>query len=621
MSEIEYTAPELALASAHPSVSAWSIDHVYADPPAAAMAIEAFLQSPENENHPPTIAGAHFVLGAAYAVMGELNVAEEHLDTAEAIFTEIGDELGLAHVTLRRDLVWHQREEFHHPLATFPALIQVARKHGDGWLEAALLSDLGLINLRMGNPPDGVDSLFAALAIAEQGTDRLQETVIRMNLAGAFIALHDFEVAAVWLSQCIAARKSSRPDGIVFECTQALAECEEQLGHPERALQLLDDALTMAEGLEFPFGMAESSYDQGQTRLRLGRKDDAAIAFKRSIANFQKIDTPISQARIVMCEWWLESIAGEFTEKTYRALVEVAEQGIVAPYIRAFDLHDALSQSAEALGLDREAVFHLRESRRLTKEYWEQIAERQSRVALKRHQLATAERAAEQEREHREELARALDAAEASNDENQRLLAKLRAQSVILEQQATEDALTGIGNRRYFDTHLERELARALQFERPISVSLADIDNFKEINDRNSHRIGDEVLVTVAGILRETLRDSDIFARYGGEEFAFIFPEAESEEASRLAEAVRSAIETHPWSQLASGLSVTLSIGLVTRIGPVNSSQLVSAADSLLYLAKSSGKNQVRHRVVSNDSVDADLLFAGYRPRIWTTVQ
>lgn len=620
MSETEYTAPERALASVHPGIAAWSIDRVYPDPPAAVEAVTALLDLAEVKNDPASIAGGHFVLGAAYAVLGDLDVAESHLDRAEQVFRENGNDLGVAHVTVRRDLIWHQQEQFHHAFERFPAALEIARKHQDVWLEAAILSDLGLINLRMGDVPAGVDSLFAALAVAERGFDRMQETVIRMNLAGAFVELHDFEAASEWLEQCIHACKPFRQDGIVFECTQMLAVCEEQLGQPERALQLLDDAVRLAESLEFPFGMAESSYDQGQIRLRLGQVDEARMAFKRSINHFRNVDTAVAGARISLCEWWLESIDKRFTENTYQALAEIADQGIVAPYIRAFDLYDALAQSAEALGMDREAVAHLRKSRALAEAYWAKIAERQARVALKRYQLASAERTAQQERQHREELAKALDAAEQLNAENQALLAQLRAQSIILEQQATEDALTGIGNRRYFDAQLEHELNRAQQFERSLSVALADIDNFKEINDRYSHRIGDEVLVAVAAILRGLLRSPDVYARYGGEEFAFIFPESDSVRVGVLAETVRRAIAQHDWGSIAIGLTVTVSMGLITRTGSVSPIQIVSAADSLLYRAKRTGKNQVEHQVVDDESIDNHPLFVGDRSDSWIVI-
>jgi tetratricopeptide (TPR) repeat protein len=162
-----------------------------------------------------------------------------------------------------------------------------------------------MIHMRLGNIPDGVDSLFAALEVAQRGSDRMQETVIRMNLANTFIELHDFEVAAAWLEQCLAVARPFETDPIIFECTQSLAVCEEQLGRPQRALTLLDEAIALAERLEFPFGMAESSYDQGRLFLELGETKKAMLAFERSLTNFRKMDIPAAQVRIAMCQWQL----------------------------------------------------------------------------------------------------------------------------------------------------------------------------------------------------------------------------------------------------------------------------------------------------------------------------
>jgi len=173
------------------------------------------------------------------------------------------------------------------------------------------------------------------------------------------------------------------------------------------------------------------------------------------------------------------------------------------------------------------------------------------------------------------------------------------------------DSLTGIHNRRFFDNHIEKVVARAEAEQRPLSLFMCDIDHFKNFNDQHGHRIGDQALVVVGAILKgfaeemKQLEDRDIFpARYGGEEFAVTLSDIGKEEAEELAEIIRRKIERYnfvirdPDGQiLASGIKINVSIGvaeLLVDCPGCGVAHLVDAADKALYLAKSSGRNQVR---------------------------
>ncbi len=174
---------------------------------------------------------------------------------------------------------------------------------------------------------------------------------------------------------------------------------------------------------------------------------------------------------------------------------------------------------------------------------------------------------------------------------------KTRARAEALAQLANRDALTGLYNRRYLDQTVAEEVRRARRYEHPLSVALCDIDNFKHVNDRFSHGVGDSVLGEVARLLESSVRRIDTVARYGGEEFVLIFPETEAAQAHVVCEKVRRKIERHPWFRFHPELSVTVSIGVASaRRGAryQNSKQLLSAADLKLYEAKRAGRNQVQ---------------------------
>ncbi|HEX7255534.1 MAG TPA: GGDEF domain-containing protein [Gaiellaceae bacterium] len=163
-----------------------------------------------------------------------------------------------------------------------------------------------------------------------------------------------------------------------------------------------------------------------------------------------------------------------------------------------------------------------------------------------------------------------------------------------VEQQALVDSLTGLANRRLCTAALEKELARAERFGEPLTLVLADIDDFKRINDRWGHPTGDEVLKAFAEHLRESVREIDLAGRWGGEEFALLLPGTDLEGGRRLAERIRARLGDHrlvaPDGQR---IVVSASFGVASFPVVTGQSRLVAAADAALYEAKRSGKNRV----------------------------
>jgi diguanylate cyclase (GGDEF)-like protein len=166
----------------------------------------------------------------------------------------------------------------------------------------------------------------------------------------------------------------------------------------------------------------------------------------------------------------------------------------------------------------------------------------------------------------------------------------------MVERQALVDGLTGLANRRACSDALHAETARAGRLDTPLSVVLADLDGFKDVNDEHGHAVGDEVLRTFAEVLRETLRESDVAGRWGGEEFLLLLPGADEEGAAQLAERVRAGLAERSIPG-ASGLRVTASFGVAEYVPQSDVEQLVAAADGALYRAKGAGKDRVERAV------------------------
>ncbi len=169
----------------------------------------------------------------------------------------------------------------------------------------------------------------------------------------------------------------------------------------------------------------------------------------------------------------------------------------------------------------------------------------------------------------------------------------LREKTRALELLATQDNLTGLFNRRYADEYLERQVEHVRRYGQPLSVALADVDSFKQINDMHSHATGDEVLRRVADILHARCRSTDMLARYGGEEFLICFPQTSLQQARVLCEELRAAVEAGDWAALGLRGSVTLSFG-IAELGPdCSPAAALGDADRRLYAAKHDGRNRV----------------------------
>jgi len=161
---------------------------------------------------------------------------------------------------------------------------------------------------------------------------------------------------------------------------------------------------------------------------------------------------------------------------------------------------------------------------------------------------------------------------------------------------ALTDALTGLYNRRYFDTHFEAQIRRAGETGKPLALLMLDLDFFKAINDRHGHTVGDEVLAETARRLQENLRTVDMVARYGGEEFVVVMPDANIKEATAAAERLRARIADRPFEVSTDGggeIAVTISAGLAIASHDPDVTGLIKRADYALYAAKRAGRNQV----------------------------
>ncbi|MBN1307683.1 MAG: diguanylate cyclase [Chitinispirillaceae bacterium] len=162
-------------------------------------------------------------------------------------------------------------------------------------------------------------------------------------------------------------------------------------------------------------------------------------------------------------------------------------------------------------------------------------------------------------------------------------------------QQAKTDSLTGIANHRHFHETLDREISRANRHKSVFTLVLLDIDNFKRVNDTHGHQVGDAVLVDVTRRIMAMIRAGDVLSRYGGEEFGLILPDTDLAGAEALADRIRRAIASHPFTFAQREIGYTVSVGLAVYRGSEAAGKdcLIAAADRALYDSKERGKNRL----------------------------
>lgn len=281
---------------------------------------------------------------------------------------------------------------------------------------------------------------------------------------------------------------------------------------------------------------------------------------------------------------WQDRIT-EARDLLHRVLDAAREHGINRNVSQA---HRDLSRVYAQLGDHRLALEHF--------ETYHELAmadiRNRSRQQLELHkwqlELEMARDQARQERDRRKQLAESLAELGAMHEQ-------LSARASQLEWYSHRDALTELANRRYFDERLTREAELSRVSGQSMSLLMLDLDDFKSVNDRYGHLVGDEVLRQAARLLESRTRRSDLCARLGGEEFAVLLAsDHDEDELVSVAEDLRAAFEQFDWTAVAAGLKVTISIGAAT-ITEVDHDplRLLDLADRRLYAAKRAGRNRV----------------------------
>jgi diguanylate cyclase (GGDEF)-like protein len=486
----------------------------------------------------------------------QLAIALEHYHQGLALRRRLGDRAGEAGCLSNIGRIHAETARFAEALKFLFLSLEVGEAAQDARAMAYALDHIGVVLGDLGDAQQAMEFQLRGLTLARRTDDRTLEGSLLCHLGALLTRTGESGSALPYLQQALAlARQSGRPEALGLALLH-LAVASKHREAAEQAEAWLREALDLARRSRRQRLEAEVLQALGTSRLARGETQSAIDLLNHAL----------------------------------RIVTDIQGHALAA----SIDLQ--LSNLHEQAGRFELALRHCRRYEAAQAQIHGLQTQRRVRALLRRTDIEQAQTDADQQRQLNSELAAALQKAREAEREKQHLIGLLSKQAEQLTQLAREDGLTGLANRRWLDSELLKERERARRFGHPLAVAMMDIDHFKSINDRFSHSLGDQVLRTVARLLRESCRLSDVVGRYGGEEFALLLPETSLANAAVLCEKLRSRIERHDWALLHPELTrVTISIGLSADnpLAPATVLDSMATADQQLYRAKREGRNRV----------------------------
>jgi diguanylate cyclase (GGDEF)-like protein len=493
-------------------------------------------------------------LGFGHFVAAEYEQAIDALSEGLEIGRELEDHALLRDCSNYLGAVYSSLGDYATGIEYVQDTLDLSRLAADSEGIASALTNLGLLHHYLGHNDQAVEFHQESVNLSRELSDQKRESAALNNLGIALTKLERFEQAAEVLRQVLPLARAVDDALAEGRALANLAEVYGQLGRHQEALEASEQSLALLRTCGGPEGETQGLFSLGMAHFNLGALEDAARHFK---------------------------LALQFAETTGSKAL-------------AHQLHRQLAVVHKSLGDLDKALTHYERHHILERELSSEEAERKVRATSAQRDAERARAESEIFRLRNIELARAVSSFTEVDKQKTDLLRELHEKSAELERQAQEDVLTGLFNRRHLETTLATEFAHCRQNRLPLCVAMIDVDHFKQINDRYSHMMGDQVLAQLAMILQNSSRSRDTVARYGGEEFVIAMPATTETQALVSCERLRQAVENHDWSVFHPELRVTISIGLADDRHVENHEKQLHLADARLYEAKRQGRNCLR---------------------------
>ncbi|MEX2540569.1 MAG: diguanylate cyclase [Trueperaceae bacterium] len=555
--------------------------------PAEALAIARDAESEARRVGDETEMGnALRTIGACHLELGEKAAAYRVLDDAiAALEGTAGVEQARTETYRLLARVCFLQQEFEQALRHVNEALKESRDVADAEVKAAVLNDAGMLHSHLGSYEQGLEYLLASLRLLEKHGGSPAGGPLN-NIGNLYMVQGDAGRALEFFGR---ARVSFEAKGTQREKIIALANVGralEELGQLDRALEIHEQCLRKVREANDTMYLAPTLTKYAVVLGKLGRTEEALACFGEALVHLDSNEGSFADETVhSLAELHLDIGQPEKAERLYRRAL--ADAQATGSHQTGANACLGLAKALEALGRWREALECFRHYHEMDRQLARQLFSQQSQALLLQGELEQSSRERQLLRESNRQLS-------AAYEELRELHRALEEKSAELQRLSREDPLTKLFNRRELENRLREELNRLQRFGgKPFSVVMCDIDDFKVINDRHSHVVGDEILVHFSGILRGNTREIDVAARVGGEEFVLLLPETDLDEAHLVAEKVRVAVEAFPWNEVRRAVEVTLSVGVTTAATDDDVPTLLQRADENLYRAKRMGKNAV----------------------------
>jgi diguanylate cyclase (GGDEF)-like protein len=476
--------------------------------------------------------------------LGDYQAAVQHGLLALEYLTNSGDLLRQSKVHCTLALAYTDTSLTEQALSHAVPALETARACGSQLAEFWALTRASTVHGAMGDTVRGVDLGRQALALSETLDETESRLIAVNNLGDSFLE---------------AAR------------AQRVAELDASLALQE-GLVLFREAVALADAQGNNFLETIALTNLVSILIELNEHDEARekahrckdLAHANGFRNLE-VNVDAQLAEVMRAEGHLE-------EATAMMDAQLADPSINEDPALQIRLHQALYEMHKQQRRFEEALGHFEKLNKLTLKRTVQTAGLQSQLLINTLEVEQARHEAERAQLEVE-------------------VQRIRAEE--LDDQAHTDPLTLLPNRRALDRELPLLMDRARDLAQPLCAAMIDFDNFKLVNDEYGHAIGDQVLTTMAKILRAITRETDLAVRVGGEEFLLVFGNTDLDQAALACERLLDSVRNYAWDDVSAGLTCTVSVGLAALEPTERVSHWLERADTALYDAKNRGRDQI----------------------------